>query len=818
MIQRLRSQPHSDSGATLILVLLLIFTVSITSVAILRLSYTTMRAAAVTGGVAERQADEAAAMTTGIQGVQAQINNTRYRDVGMPVSDTPGVPGGFRCDPVQSTGPNVTTQGYVTSCERDPAAPDTVNTPLNSVMSVGTPASGGTPAQDGGIGIQLSGTGALTVNGDVYSTTAIGNPSNPTNPFLANGFIESADGCTGNIVSTRPNGVDNCRTPSPVLADPGYSWPSSGTTLTKADLPAISCAGSVVTFTPGYYGSAALLNQIFSDATCQSKVLYFPAGDYFFDFKDGQSPGAVGAPIWNISDSSIRMVAGAKNDAPVDYWAGPDAPSTANVYRACKSPTTNEQDGANFIFGGRSQLNITAGRVAICGSYRNAPAPASAQPQRHQPPTAIFGANADIGTLTPTGPTPRYSTALTGVSADSSCDVAFSDPTRAQFWQSAAAATATATLDGAAGVADTRRCMRATDFSLPADIPAGSVLVNASAMVRAGVSSTADSNKLIDLVVGGTGAAAAGGDAFSQFTTGNRTLSQVTSATDTSAWADDTVHSFDLTEGLYDQVYNEGLNDLSLLLRTWKSATGGDYTVGVDTMQIALQWITPNVANQNKASYGVAGSNGYGIWSSAAGIRNLSVAFYTTGDPTPTFSADQVVVANGVTTVGADFTVENNNCVAETNYPTSGCAFLRTANNSTVDLHLHGALYAPKAAVQIRHTGISDAPVVDNGVLVRKLYLQDAAMLPAYRTAGGSVFGIGWPGDVQTYAWTFACQGSCGAITRTTPAGYPNLGGPTRTLKGATRTTYSNGPQLYTGQSADSSVNIWQNVAPYETP
>ncbi len=805
MIQRLRSQPQSDSGATLILVLVLIFTVSITSVAILQFSYTTMRAAAATGGVAERQADEAAAMTTGIQGVQAQINNTRYRDVGSSVTD--GVTRGLPCDPVQSTGPNVTTQGYVTSCERDPAATAyTVNTPLNSVMSVGT------SGQDGGTGIELSGTGALTVNGDVYSKSAI---SNPTNEFLANGFIEPETalpgGCTGNIVSTRPNGAANCRTPSPALTDPAYSWPSSGTTLTKADLPAITCSGSVVEFTPGYYGSAALLNEIFSDATCQSKVLYFPAGDYFFDFKDGQSPGAVGSPVWNISNSDIRMVAGAKNE-PSTYWD--PAPSAANVYRACKSPTTSGETGANFIFGGRSQLNVTAGRVAICGAYLNS----ATQPQQNQPPTAIFGANAEIGTLTPTGPTSRYPAPPTGVvDLVPLCAAAFSTPENAQFWLDGASATATATLNGTAGVAATRRCMRATDFSLPADIPAGSVLVNASAMVRAGVNDSTVSNKLIDLVVDGTGAAAAGSASFTPFTTGSQTLSQVTSTTDTSAWGAATVHSFDLTANLYDQVYNEGLNDLSLLLRTWKSATGGDYTVGVDTMQIALQWITPNVANQNKASYGVAGSNGYGIWSSAAGIRNLSVAFYTTGDPTPTFSADQVVVANGVTTVGADFTVENNNCVAETNYPTSGCAFLRTANNSTVDLHLHGALYAPKAAVDIRHTGISDAPVVDNGVLVRKLYLQDAAMLPAYRTAGGSVFGIGWPGDVQTYAWTFACQSACGSITRAT-SDYPNLGGPTRTLKGTTRTTYSNGPQLYTGPLVDSSVNIWQNVAPYESP
>ncbi len=811
MIRRLRRRQGSDAGATLILVLILIFTVSITSMAILRLSYTTLRAAATTEGVAERQYDEDAAMSTGIQGVQTQIYNTRYRDVGS--SSTRNVGGstttrGLACDPVQTTAPNFGLQ-YVTSCERDPAATQyTINTPPSSVMSVGS------AAQDGGTGIQLSGTGALTVNGDVYSKSAIGNP---TNQFLANGFIEAettplASGCVGNIVSTRPNGANNCRTasalplPSTIQNDPGYSWPSSGTTLTKADLPAVSCLGSVVTFSPGYYGSAAMLNQIFSNPTCQSKVLYFPVGDYFFDFKDGQSPGAIGNPVWNISAANIRMVAGEQDPT---YWE----PSAANVYRACKSPTTSGQNGANFIFGGRSQLNITAGRVAICGSYRNA----AAQPQQNQPPTPVFGANADIGTLTPTGPTPRYATTLTGVASGSSCAAAFSNPTRAQFWESANNTTATATLNGTNGVAASRRCMRATDFSLPSDIPAGSVLVNASVMARAGVNNTAGSNKLIDFVVDGTGAAAAGSAALTQFTTGSQTLSQVASTTNPSAWTAATVESYDITSSLYDQVYNEGLSDLSLLLRTWKDASGSNYTVAVDTVQIALQWITPNVANQNKTSYGVAGTNGYGIWTSAAGTRNLSVAFHTAAG---TFSAAQAVVANGVTTVGADFTTTNNNCVAETSYPASGtaCAFLRTANNNTIDLHLHGGLYAPKAAVQIRHTDISDAPVVDNGLIARKLYVQDAAMLPAYRTAGGSVFSIGWPGSVQTYAWTFACQGACGTITRTSPVGYPNLAGITRTLKGTTRTTYSNGPQLYTSETRDSTVNSWQYVAPYEAP
>ncbi|NQU36832.1 MAG: hypothetical protein HQ526_04445, partial [Actinobacteria bacterium] len=661
MMSRINRAQHSDEGATLILVLVMIFLVSLMSVAVLSFARTSLTAAGATQGLAEQQSDDAGAMSTGIQGVQTQIYDTRYRDVGS-----------LACEPGQSTGSN-TSQEYVTSCEPEPGNVPTVNTPDNAILTLGD------SSQDGNRGIYLRGGGTrdLTINGDVFSNTRIVNTTG-SGDFLANGFIETPDACAARIFSTRPNGAQQCRTPVPATTtDPNYSWPSSGTNLTKAVLPDIACAGPIVEFEPGYYGSATELNQIFSNNNCRSKVMWFPPGDYFFDFKDGQSPATAGQnPLWNINSANIRMVAGAQDPT---YWA--PTPSAANIYRACVAPATSGQAGANFIFGGRSQLYISRGDVAICGAYKNA----GGQPQENQPATPVFGANANIGTVTPTGggagtdPRPRYADTLAAEDdgADPSCDnkKLFKKANDAQFWDDDGKDVATAKLKDGEGDVGSRACLEVTDFTLPADIEAGSVLVNASVMARA-ATKTKDSsgNKLIDFIVDGTGSG--GSPAFTQFTTGQEQLPEYDKEDDTKDWGDDTVKSFDITSNLYDQVYDEGLSDLSLLLRAWKSAPANkDQSVGVDTVQIVLQWIEPSVANQNKTNYGATGTNGYGTWNNTNGTRNLSVAFYTNAG-TPGGSGAQTVVADR-----ANFSTSENNCVAATDFPSgSSCAFLRTLN------------------------------------------------------------------------------------------------------------------------------------------
>lgn len=751
MINRLRCQPQSDSGATLILVMVLIFTVSVTSVAILAFSYTTLRAAATTGGVAEDQYDQDAAMSTAVNAVR----NTNYDNLS-----------GESCDPVKTVGPNLGSN-YVTTCAPKEGTggvtgKNSNNTPASALLTL-------RDTDDESGGIQRTGNGYIGINGQVYSRSSIANTSGATNAIeLSTGQAFARAGCTPGgavITSTPPKDCNTVLNPAG-STDPGWDYANPpGDELVPATLPSCSDDPDVIEFDPGYYYSAAALTNIFS--SCPTRMFWFKPGKYYFDFKDGLSRWNAASPIWTINNASTRMVAGKP-----DGWSSTDSNPQPTFPGACVPPADDaNNDGVEFVFGGRSQLVVSNGKTEICGQYRS------------NRPTGALGATRQFPASVDMPSTPQ-TTVSTVPAADGGCSVAMAGRGNLAY---ADDTYGTATLANGG-----RSCVDLGGFSPAAVIPKGSVLVNATLAVR------------YNFAAGGGGNLAAGSFTVTPKDAGGSSGSAV-STTTTSPNGTMTYRFADVTSGLYDQVASGGYSGSDIRYEQSK-ATNNTRTLQVDTVQLTLDWIPPVVMAQSATPYGTF---------AASGTRTITVAIKTGSGPTDT--SDQA--ASGI----AGNPTSTINCVSRIGFPGSGrCAFLAaTGNNTTTRLFVRGTVYAPDAAMHIRSTQI-DAPVVDTGVIVRKLYLQgattDARATAMFATQPYSAGNL----PLEVYAWTFRCTasdaGQCYADPVDSQPGYPYLSGPLWTLVGTTQTRYKWAGSPSTSGNRDVDVLSWQYVDTYESP
>jgi len=465
---RIRQRAEDESGATLIVVLLLVTVVAMVVGATLSLTDTSIHTTLAVRAQAANAYGAQGAVDAAINALRTNTYNNDVTSTTYPKcfgnTDTLVLPNFYPA----STG-GAASSAAVT-CSPDPttgaAGPQVPikddQKPGNAILTTGT-----NPSETGLNVKALNNSIPFLVHGGIVSNSNIV-VSNGT--LKSNTTVTAHTGCSGTIVATPPAACA-----AGTVLTPSYSADTT-TVPTYQPVPPVSassCPGKVVTFQPGYYDDAGGLNSLMSGQgsnPCKGSVWWFTKGTYYFDFHNSTNPLISGSDLWNVADG--QLVAGIPTNSSGTVLTKPNVP--ASVPGACQSPinaTKDEgQQGVQFIFGGDSQLQVSGTADAeICGSY-----------QDHQPPIAVYGQQ--TGKEIPVNavtypPTSVTSTGQFGSSA-TVVNLAAGGDGKAATWTNAASGNQTGgfTVSG---------------FGPATPVPAGSVLTSASLTVQYGNSAGA---------------------------------------------------------------------------------------------------------------------------------------------------------------------------------------------------------------------------------------------------------------------------------------------------------------------------------------
>jgi hypothetical protein len=385
-----RMNRRDDSGAALILVLIVITVASLGVAALLSFSDTSIRTTVGLRVQGANAYDADGAADAAINTLRGNAYNNNTSSLTYPkcfgngaTSDTlvlpnfyPGTTGSAQASAAVKCSPDPISGAAGGLVVIGPA-----NKPGNAILTLGTD-----PLEHGIDVKALNGSTPFTVHGSVISNSNIVVTNGSLN---SNAAVKAHTGCSGTINSV-PAAVCN----APIVADPNYQFePAYGspanTVPTYRTVPApisANCPGKVMTFLPGYYDDAAALTNVMSGGgsnPCQGSVWWFKPGIYYFDFHNSgsQNPLLSGSDQWIVGDG--QLIAGTPTNAAGTVLSQPNSPST--VPGACQNPITSQAaQGVQFIFGGDSQFQVSGTADAeICATYRSL---ADARP-----PLAVYG-------------------------------------------------------------------------------------------------------------------------------------------------------------------------------------------------------------------------------------------------------------------------------------------------------------------------------------------------------------------------------------------------------------------------------------------
>jgi Tfp pilus assembly protein PilV len=367
MIRRMNR--GNDSGAALILVLIIITVVALGVSALLTFSDSSIRTTV--------QLRQQAADTYNADGaMQAAINKIRpssYSDPSTPCfggSDTLVLPNFYGADSAAVKCSGNGNSGVLIQCPRLTQC----NRPGSAILTLGN------VVGEDGIRIDQGTNQTFRVKGRVYSNSNI-NVANGTLQTTTTTF--GVTGCTAaNIVS--PAGLYCPYSGSPpctyAVSQPCGADPNPATAISTAPqyrpLPSCTTPGSLITFLPGYYDDAVGLTAMMSSSSpCKDSTFWFQPGSYYFDFHNPATWGGTsGSDVWTVDNGSVvagQPCAPHVLGSPCPSAASPAVP--AAIPGACANPIDNPvagvQAGVQFIFGGDSQLVVKAGKAEICGTY-----------------------------------------------------------------------------------------------------------------------------------------------------------------------------------------------------------------------------------------------------------------------------------------------------------------------------------------------------------------------------------------------------------------------------------------------------------------
>ncbi|HVK26258.1 MAG TPA: hypothetical protein VM677_33315 [Actinokineospora sp.] len=435
-----------ESGAALILVLVLVTAVCLVILSMLTFSSTSIRTTIELREQASTSSTSDATMSAAINNIRNSTYNNESGQQCFGGSNTMSVTG--------ITGADAAT----VTCSPDPSkvliqcpSLSVCNRPGSAILTMGT--GGG----EDGVNVDQPTGSTFRVHGVVFSNSNInivkGN-------LTTNTRVYARGACSGTIVSVpAPPSCNYGATANPLGNDPNY-LPSVATAPAYRSLvgPQADCAVNkkVITFQPGYYDDAVGLSAMMTPSSnCSDSTFWFTPGTYYFDFHNSTNPVVPsGSRIWTVN--SGYLVAGTPVNGAGQVIALPANPAT--IPGSCNNPIKDANAvGVQFIFGGDSQLSVKAGKAELCGTY-----------SATKPPLAIYGLKS--GT--------ESDTTLNGFTPTGATSSNFSNPTNvltvngqfASWKRNGNGANATGTIS-------------ATGFPAPSAIPAGSVLKSASVRV-----------------------------------------------------------------------------------------------------------------------------------------------------------------------------------------------------------------------------------------------------------------------------------------------------------------------------------------------
>lgn len=387
-----RLDRQNDSGASLILALIVITVVSLVVGATLSLAFTNfgstvvLRSEAATSYSADGAAQVAVNQLRTNAFASANCATTSNESLNGFFPASGSIPAGsatIQCvpDPANSTGGGGNTS------------------PGSAILTLGDGTGG-----ERGIWINKSGAPSVKVSGGIFSRSTIyleGNSSDfeNTDPLS---YIYALGNCTLNgsklIPATLPvcnystnpaSSVDRRGMDPGMVTGHGTSFDAPAAPSTSPALPAAcsSASGVVYEFMPGLYRSAAALNAFTASTTgCAGAVMHFNPGTYYFDFRDA------GAHKWIINHS--EYVVGGDANVTLPITAAKIASNIASGTPTCKVPTVKGTSavGVKFVFGGDSRMAVSqqaasnSPNIQLCASNSS-----------DGPPIAVYGLKAGIG-------------------------------------------------------------------------------------------------------------------------------------------------------------------------------------------------------------------------------------------------------------------------------------------------------------------------------------------------------------------------------------------------------------------------------------
>lgn len=380
---RSRISAKDDSGAALVLALILVTVVGIVTAVVLSFADSSLRTT-----VNLRAQAATAANADGA--AQIAINKLR---TGTYNGSANKCFGSAPTDDTVSLAPTVfgSTDSYAVTC-----APDTANSaadPNVAITSANRPGSAiltlGTSTLEDGINLKVSSNGTLKVHGGVFSNSNINVAQGSLD---TNASVTARTNCTGTITSIPTKACNIGAAVDTRGLDPNYPAPTAA--ATPQSVPSCNGNNKLVTFTPGLYDATdiAALNNMTKSSGCKNSIFYFPPGTYYFNFP-ASTP-------WVIDTG---YVVGGTPTTPLVAGTAPTIPG------ACQSPIPPDplppggwtkpgpNAGVQFVFGGGSQIDLKAAQAEICGTY-----------SATSPPIAVYGLKTAVG----------------GVPAQSGCTIA----------------------------------------------------------------------------------------------------------------------------------------------------------------------------------------------------------------------------------------------------------------------------------------------------------------------------------------------------------------------------------------------------------
>ncbi|MGQ0843285.1 MAG: hypothetical protein ACT4QF_04040 [Sporichthyaceae bacterium] len=554
-----------DTGASLLIVLAFMTFVGLVAGAVLSYGGASLTGTGATKARTDISYDADGALKAGVN----QIRNSTYdNDSDIDPCDLNGSAAGSTLTyPGANTASSLAvacTGGLGTGVDGGLVPINSSNRPGSALLTLGT-----SPAETG-FEVQAAGSGsALRIKGQVYvnSNAAVGSSGSIV---VQNAQFHSRTGCSGTVVSEVPKNCADTGTGA-AWSDPGYAAPDvSSLTLQKAPAASCSSAPATIVFEPGYYDDVVFLNNLTGPSQCAGKTLWFKPGTYFFDFHNGEgAPLAAAEHEWSIS-RDVTIVAGTRSAAWTSLTQPPAVPG------ACVSPlNTVENNGVQFVFGGDSHIDMTAGRMEICGNY-----------SATQPAISVYGmktgADTTYANRTAFGSgnsTPSASPAVAPFSSRTKAYALDNDPAVAEL-----DTTGSGNPPDTAGIA-------LTGFVPAEAIPAGSLLGAATLTVvhRQNTAQTnVFGNNALSVEVAST-------------RSGNPSLfsSAWNAAPVGAAATTNTTTTLDVLAALQAEVHDHGLADGLRIGFRAKIANNRKATVNLDGIRLTLTWKPPAVRAQS---------------------------------------------------------------------------------------------------------------------------------------------------------------------------------------------------------------------------